>query len=234
LKGAFTGTQASGAERPIAEHVEREAGHDQCAAGKLDHAERLAEQKRGGDHADNRHQKRERGDGRRRMMRHQAHPQAIAVQSPAIGKRQHADDKLQARMGERGQAPRALDGERQRDERQRRGQARPDGEGEHVDLADALRQHVAGAPERRRQNDEQERPEARPCQPFRSDDRHAERADSGAHDLHAARRFGEEGPGEQDGEEHLRHDDQRRQPNREPLVDGDEKQAELPTPIRSP
>jgi hypothetical protein len=53
------------AERPIAEHVEREAGHHQNAAAKLDQAQRFAEHERGRDHANNRHQKRERGDGRR-------------------------------------------------------------------------------------------------------------------------------------------------------------------------
>ena len=92
-------------------------------------------------------------------------------------------------MGERGEAARPLDRKRQREQGQRRGQARPDSEGEHVDLADALRQHVAGAPERSRQNDEQKRPEARSGEPFGTDDGHADKSDRGADDLGATRPF---------------------------------------------
>ena len=53
------------AERPIAEHIKGEAGHHQNAAAKLDQSQGFAQHERGRDHADNRHQKRERGDGRR-------------------------------------------------------------------------------------------------------------------------------------------------------------------------
>ena len=137
-------------------------------------------------------------------------------------------------MGERGEAARPLDRERQGEQRQRRGEARPDGEGEHVDLADALRQHVAGAPERSRQNDEQERPEARSREPFRTDDGHAGKTDRGANDLGATRPFAKPDPSEQDGEEHLRHDDKRRKPDREALMNGDEQHAELADPDQEP
>ena len=130
-------------------------------------------------------------------------------------------------MGERGGAARPLDRKRQRDERQRRGEARPDGEGEHVDLADAFRQHIARRPERRRQNDDEERPEACPGEPLGADHRDADEGDGGADDLRPARPLAQDEPGEKDGEEHLRHDDQRRKPDRKALMDGDEQQAEL-------
>ena len=177
--------------RPL-EHVEREARHYQNAADKLNRPHGLAVDDGARGHADDRHEQRERRDRRRRIAGEQPRPQPEAEHSARIGDDQHADREPQARMGEPRERRRSVDGERKGEERQRRGEARPDGEGEHVDLAGRLGQDIRRAPEEGRENDQRERPEARAGEPRRADDGDPGEGDGAADQLNPPRILAQE------------------------------------------
>ena len=131
-------------------------------------------------------------------------------------------------MGEPRQRRRPVDGERKGKQRQGRGEARPDGEGQHVDLARRLGQDIRRAPEEGGENDERKRPEARAGEPRRTDDGDPGEGDGASNDLSPPRILAQEQPCQPDREERLRLDDERGQADRKACMDRDEQESELP------
>ena len=151
---------------------------------------------RAGDHADDRHQQRERRDRRRRIARQQPRPEAEAEHRAGIGDDEHADDERQARMGERERALPA-----------RRPAATATSSGAGATRLDqtmkasmstrpaSLGRRRCPRPRRRpRSDDHRERPEARAGEPRRADQRDAGEGDERRQDLRPARPFAEQAP----------------------------------------
>ena len=113
------------------------------------------------------------------------------------------------------------------EQRQRRGEARPDGEGEHVDLARGLGQHIAGPQKNDASTTRRKGPKLAPAtraEPMTAMPTNATARRSTCIRL---RPFAKQDPGQRDREERLRLDDQRGEPDREALMDRDEQEAEL-------
>src|SRR5271166_937950 len=216
------------AKRPVAKDVEGEPRHYQKGAEELNRPQRLGEDDRARGHAHHRHEQREGRHRRGGVVRQEPRPDPEPEHRPGVSDDEHAQDKPPGRMGERQHRPGPVQCERQQRERQWRREARPDGEGEHVDPPRGLREHVPAAPKERGQNDEQEGAKARAGEAVRADHRHAKESDGGADELDAARVLIQKGPRERDGEKRLRHNDERGEPNRKAVADGEEEKAELP------
>ena len=121
--------------------------------------------------------------------------------------------------------PRPVEGERQGQQRQRRGEARPDGEGERVDLSrPSWRRRCppprTGRPARPEGTARRSAPASRP-EPMTAI---PAKATTAPIDLRPARPLAQDDPGEHDREIDLRLDDQRGEPDRKALADRDEQQ----------
>ncbi len=143
-------------------------------------------------------------------------------------------DQPPGRMRKARERRRAVEGERKRQERQRRGEARPDGEGERVDLARGLGDHVAGSPEEGREHDQEERSNAGPADPVGADDRHSHKGDRRGDRLHPFRPLAQRQPGQENGEIDLQLITSDESPTGKPWRIAMNSTPNWPTPIRSP
>ena len=101
-------------------------------------------------------------------------------------------------------------------------------------LADGFGDHVAGAPEKRREHNDKERPEGRAGEALHADQPHAEEGDASSDRLHPVRPLAERGPRDENREVDLRLHDERGETDGKALANGDEQEAELADPYQEP